>query len=195
MSETTSPDPSSAAFFERKYQESADPWNFNGSAYELERYEVTMQAIAGRHFRHAFEPGCSVGVLTARLAQACDRVTAVDLSETAVAAARIRCARWNNVELRAGSLADPIQEADFDLVVLSEIGYYLPAGELRRCGAALLGKLVPGGCLLAVHWLGQSDDHLLSGDEVHTVLRSLPGLQLEHTERHAGFRLDRWVKQ
>ncbi len=194
MTELSTSDPSSAEFFERKYQENADPWKFGSSAYELERYEVTMRALAGRQFRHAFEPGCSVGVLTERLARVCDRVDAVDLSSTAVKVAQARCAGLENVFVRTGSLADPLPETEFDLIVLSEIGYYLDPGELARCGAALAQKLVPGGCLLGVHWLGYSKDHRLSGDQVHEVLRSLGGLSLEHAERHAGFRLDRWTR-
>ncbi len=187
-------DPSSAEFFERKYQENADPWNFGGAAYELSRYDTTMLALAGRHFQRAFEPGCSVGVLTARLARVCDRVDAVDLSATAVLQAQARCAALENVHLRTGSLAENLPMSEVDLVVLSEIGYYLEIGELERCGAALVGTLMPGGWLLAVHWLGRSQDHRLSGDQVHEVLHSLSGLNLEHSERHPGFRLDRWTR-
>ena len=194
MIEPSTIDSSSAEFFERKYQQSADPWNFGGSAYELERYDMTMQALAGRRFRYGFEPGCSVGVLTERLARVCDRVDAVDLSATAVKAAQARCAGLENVRVRTGSLADPLSEAEFDLVVLSEIGYYFERRELERCGAALVEKLVPGGWMVGVHWLGHSKDHRLSGDEVHEVLRSLDGLKLEHSERHPGFRLDRWTR-
>ena len=76
---------STAAFFEEVYQRAADPWDFAGSAYEQGRYDATMQALAGCCFRRAFEPGCSVGVLTERLARICVRVDAVDLSATAVA--------------------------------------------------------------------------------------------------------------
>ena len=194
MIESSTNDPSSAEFFECKYQQSADPWNFGGSAYELERYDTTMRALAGRHFRCAFEPGCSVGVLTARLAHVCERVEAVDLSATAVLAAKARCAELKNVHVRTGSLTDFFPESEVDLVVLSEIGYYLEVRELERCGAALVEKLMPGGWLLGVHWLGHSPDHRLSGDHVHEVLGSLDGLKLEHSERHPGFRLDRWTR-
>ena len=124
---------------------------------------MTIEALAGRHFRCAFEPGCSVGVLTERLARICDQVEAVDLSPTAVNAAKVRCARFANVHVWAGSLADPLPELEFDLVVLSEIGYYFDRLMLKRCAGTLLEKLVPGGCLLGVHWLGHSQDHRISG--------------------------------
>lgn len=188
-------DSSSAEFFEHKYQQSADPWNFSSSAYEQLRYDVTMQALAGRHFRHAFEPGCSVGVLTERLAHICTRVTAVDLSPTAINAARSRCAGLPNVDLRVASFSDAIPEPAFDLVVLSEIGYYFDAPTLERHSNNVLQHLEPGGWLLAVHWLGYSKDHRLSGDEVHAVLASRDGITLQHSERHPGFLLDRWSKR
>ncbi len=194
MTELPTIDPSSAEFFERKYRHNADPWNFGSSAYELERYQRTLQALAGRRFHQAFEPGCSVGVLTERLAGLCDRVYAIDLSATAVQAAKSRCAGLKHVCAQTGSLTDPLPELTFDLIVLSEIGYYLDADELAQCGAALVEKLSPGGCLLGVHWLGHSSDHRLSGDQVHAILRSLGGIKLEHKERHPGFRLDRWTK-
>jgi hypothetical protein len=48
--------------------------------------------------------------------------------------------------------------------------------------------------LLAVHWLGSSKDHVLSGDRVHEVLESLDGLVVTCSDRHAGFRLERWER-
>ena len=194
MTQRSTIDPSSAEFFERKYQENTDPWNFGGSAYELARYDVTMRALVGRRFQRAFEPGCSVGVLTERLAQVCDRVDAVDVSRTAVEAAKARCAGLGHVCVWTGSLVDPLPHTEFDLIVLSEIGYYFDLRSLERCAAALVQKLVPGGWLLAVHWLGQSKDHRLSGNQVHEVMGSLDVLRLEISERHPGFRLDRWTR-
>lgn len=195
MTDSTLINTSSADFFERKYQEKADPWNFGCSAYEQARYDVTMAALDGRRFERAFEPGCSVGVLTERLARVCEHVDAMDLSATAVNAARSRCAGLSNVSVEVGSLSDPLPAGSFDLLVLSEIGYYFDEQGLNACAGAAVEKLVPGGCLLAVHWLGHSQDHRLSGDQVHEVLRSLPGVRLDRSERHPGFQLDRWTKQ
>jgi len=74
------------------YREKTDPWNFATDAYERSRYESLLSALAGQRYHRAFEPGCSIGVLTASLAPFCDELLAIDLSETAISHARRRCA-------------------------------------------------------------------------------------------------------
>jgi len=187
-------DITSADFFDEKYRQQADPWNFAGSPYEQNRYDAIFANLAHRRYEVAFEPGCSIGVLTARLATICRRVRAMDISPTAVQHALKRCRNLPNVEITCGSLPRFLPREPLDLVVLSEIGYYLPEDQLESVGAALVQRLSPQGVLLAVHWLGYSEDHLLSGDRVHEVLHGLSGLIHQHAERHAGFRLDRWVR-
>ncbi len=192
MNPCTRPNPSSAGFFETKYRADPDPWSFGSSEYEGHRYDVTMAALAPRRYRQAFEPGCSVGVLTARLATICDTVEALDFSPTAAEGARRRCASCSNVDIRCGSLPEEMPTGAPDLLVLSEIGYYFSAERWRAICGALIAALAPGGTLLAVHWLGTSPDHALTGDAVHAILRGHPRLVLEHEERHPMFRLDRW---
>ncbi len=75
MSESTT----SAEFFETKYRDSPDPWDFAGSAYERYRYETIIAALDTRQYGNAFEPGCSVGELTYRLAGRCHHVEAMDI--------------------------------------------------------------------------------------------------------------------
>jgi SAM-dependent methyltransferase len=188
-SETTS-----EAFFDAKYKSEADPWNFATDAYEQSRYCETLGVLAGRVFLRALEPGCSIGVLTEQLARFCGHVDAFDISATAVSKARNRCHHLDNVEIRHASLGDGIPGRSYDLIVLSEIGYYFSAAELSSLAQQVVCRLVPGGILLAVHWLGHSLDHQLSGDTVHAILGAVPGLQHSLSQRHLGFRLDQWTK-
>lgn len=184
----------SRAFFENMYRQSEDPWDFSASTYEQKRYATTMLALENRRFARAFEPGCSVGVLTAQLAQICDRLEAIDISPTAVRRARERCRGLANVSVNTGALPDSMPRADFDLIVLSEVGYYFDREILEDIAKRSLNCLRPGGVLLAVHWLGVSADHRLGGDEVHEIIGSVQGLRVEKSERHEGFRLDRWSR-
>jgi len=184
--------PVSREFFEAKYEHEADPWNFAASTYELDRYEETIRALADRRFNRAFEPGCSVGVLTQRLAQVCNEVVAIDISATAVARARERCRDLAGVTIHQGALPEAIPEGTFDLLVLSEIGYYFERAALAQIARTLLGRLTDDGVLLAVHWLGFSPDHIPSGDAVHEVFENVVGSGPSHSERHEGFRLDLW---
>lgn len=184
----------SQSFFEAMYREHADPWSFATSEYELSRYKAIVRALQHRRYQRAFEPGCSVGVLTEQLAALCEHVEAMEISPTAAARARERCGCLANVHIACGALPEQMPSGSFDLIVLSEIGYYFEAEELGQLSEQLLEQLQSNGVLLAEHWLGTSNDHILSGDHVHEILSGVTGLRLEHSERNEQFRLDRWIK-
>jgi SAM-dependent methyltransferase len=184
-----------AESFESRYRRSPDPWHFSTSAYELARYQLTLAALPRDHYSRAFEPGCSIGELTARLAPRCGHLLASDISPTSVDLARQRCASFHNVHIECADVRDAVLQSQPDLIVLSELAYYFDCDELARLAARLGETLCNGGTLIAVHWLGSSPDHVLHGDEVHEILqRELP---LHHvlSQRHDGFRLDRWAKK
>jgi SAM-dependent methyltransferase len=187
----------SRAAFEAKYRESGDPWNFAGSCYERGRYELTLRSLMRTHYRRAFEPACSIGVLTAALAERCDEVQAVDIAPSAVAAARKRCADLPGVTIRCADVLRHRPEGPFDLIVFSELGYYFEEEQLRRIAESLGARLEAGGELLAVHWLGASPDHLLHGDQVHDILKAalMQSCAWIKGDRHPGFRLDTWRRR
>lgn len=184
----------SAEFFESKYRDSEDPWDFAGSAYEQFRYETIIAALDMPRYERAFEPGCSVGELTHRLAGRCHQVEAMDISRSAVKRAKARCRDLSNITFRVGSLPHQIPNDEFDLIVFSEIGYYFDDAGLIELGTELVRRIPISGTFLAAHWLGFSEDHLLSGDRVHEMIGCLAGLTLTRSERYAGFRLDRWMR-
>jgi hypothetical protein len=186
---TTSP-----AFFDAIYERNPDPWGFASSSYELGRYDCILRALPQSRYKRAFEPGCSIGVLTERLASICDDVEAMEISCVAVERARQRCSTQTNVHIVCASMPDQMPPGEFDLIVFSEIGYYFVESQLASLIDRLISQMALGGTFLAAHWLGSSPDHLLNGDQVHQVISNIKGLSLEHTERHADFRLDRWVR-
>ena len=184
----------SESFFEEKYRADDDPWNFAGSPYELARYDSILRALGDRHYELAFEPGCSVGVLTEQLARHCSRVEACDISSSAVEQAKARCSSLQNVVISHRSIQNH-SPVNGDLYVLSEIGYYMPSGELQHLLEEHVSHLASSAVVIGCHWLGHSEDHILSGDQVHHVIDGLPSLAKEFSERHEHFILDRWVKQ
>ena len=187
----------SREFFERMYTATRDPWSFASRDYEQQRYETILGFVPHGRFRRAFEPGCSIGELTARLATRCGFVTAIDIAEAAVETARERCRDLVNVDVRQGSLLDDMPSDQFDLVVFSEIGYYFTKPQLAHLAATLSAHVDGGGQLLAVHWTGVSADHILSGESVHRILRKHLSMEHLHHETHSaedvdGFVLDIW---
>ena len=192
-------DHTSQAFFEKMYASKADPWAFETSKYERSRYTAIFEALKHRRYAHAFEPGCAIGVLTEQLATLCDRVDATDISPTAIRRTAERCRNLPNVHTTCGALPALIPDGPFNLIVLSEIGYYFEEPILLDLANSLVDRMATSGTLIAAHWLGTSKDHLLHGDRVHEILATIPGVTLEHSERHpstqhAGFRLDRWCR-
>ncbi len=185
--------PTSAEFFETMYAEREDPWEFASSQYERDRYAAIVRALGNRRYRRAFEPGCSIGILTAQLAMFCDHVEAVDISPTAASRACLRCENLTNVQILCRGLPEMIPNEEIDLVVFSEIGYYFSETQLSSLAMELVKRMTPEGTFLAVHWLGSSQDHVLDGDRVHSILQTIPNLSLVESERYPGFRLDRWT--
>lgn len=191
------PDPSSSAFFDEKYLAANDPWSFERDPYELGRYREVVSHVDPARHRVVFEPGCSIGVLTEMLGERCDVVHASDLSAVAVARARARCARLPGVSVTVGDLSAPPADR-YDLIVLSEVGYYLDLDAWRRAAETLSARVTPSGRIVAAHWIGRSADHRLHGDEVHEVLAEVLASWRHHRHQvhldavHDGYRLDVW---
>lgn len=190
-------DPTSTTAFEERYARDADPWDFATSPYEQGRYDLIEAALRPPPFRYrsGYEPGCSVGVLTARLAARCDELTATDVSPTAVDRARQRCGDRPGLVIEVGAVQDgPCAFGPPDLIVFSEVGYYLDLRGLRSVIDRLATAAAVGGDLVACHWTGESPDHRLSGAEVHRLLREVLAERAETTrsETHDGFLLDAW---
>lgn len=158
------------AFFDRLYAEDADPWGFASSPYEAAKYDATLAALPPGRIGSALEVGCSIGVLTERLALRCERLLAVDVAESALDRARERLARHANVTLERRELPEDFPPGPFALIVCSEVLYYLDPPALEAMLAAVDGALGPGGSLLAVHWRHATETYPLRGDEVHARL-------------------------
>ncbi len=163
------PAPSSlpARYFDDVYAAHDDPWSFETSAYEAAKYDHTLAVLGERRFSNAFEIGCSIGVLTERLAQHCDRLLAVDISEAPLVQARRRCAALPQVRLLRMDVPQTFPAGRFDLVVMSEVGYYWTTPDLAHAAQHIAAALAPGGLWLLVHWTPAVPDYPLRGDEVH----------------------------
>ena len=161
--------------FERRYRSSDDPWSFDSSAYERARYETTIAWLEGRHFARGFEPACSIGVLTALLARHCDDLIACDVSATACERARTHVSGAEHVSIVEGVVPGWWPDGGFDLIVLSELGYYWDPDGVDALARRAAGSLLPGGTVLAVHWLGRSADHRQHGSAVHDQLELVFG--------------------
>ncbi|MBV9735897.1 MAG: methyltransferase domain-containing protein [Acidisphaera sp.] len=152
------------AYFDGLYARAADPWGFSTSAYERDKYAATLRALPARRFRDAVEVGCSIGVLTRRLAARCHRLLGVDVAETALARARESCADLSHVAFRRMQVPREWPDGRFDLVLFSEVLYFLSPQDIRGVAAAALATRAADGVFLLVNWTGRGDNPC-SGDE------------------------------
>lgn len=167
------------AYFDEIYAGDDDPWQLSTRWYEQRKYGITLAMLPNPHYRHAFEPGCSIGTLTALLAQRCDQVTAVDVAEAALRGADVRLRQAGcreRVTLGRASVDMAWPAGPFDLLVLSEIAYYLDADTLAQVLGRECARLQPGANVVAAHWRHPVADYLLSGDAAHEVIAATPGL-------------------
>ena len=176
------------AYFDRMYAASADPWQLQERWYERRKFAITMALLPQSRYRHAYEPGCSVGVLTEQLAGRCDRVTAADVAPAALDAAARRLAGAgysDTVTLLRRSIDDDWPATDFDLIVLSEVGYYLEHDALRATLDRELPRLRRPATVVAAHWRHPVADYPMSGDDVNDAVAATRGLH-----RIGGYRDD-----
>jgi SAM-dependent methyltransferase len=178
-------------YFDERYAADPDPWNFEGSPYERDKYDATLAALPRPHYAAALEIGCSIGVLTAALAPRCDALTALDVAEAALDRARARCRDLPAVRLLRAQVPGEWPEGAFDLILLSEVVYYLDAGDVARLAARVCGSLRPGGDVVLVHWTGETH-YPLTGDEAADLfIRESRGtLAVDRQVRTRAYRLD-----
>lgn len=180
---------------DRLHRDEADPWGVSELWYEKRKRALTLALLPRERFRRVLEVGCSVGELTADLAARCEAVVAVDSSAAAVRAARQRLVDatptrrgdrgGHRVDVRHATVPEQWPEGDFDLVVVSEVGYFLSPSALDGLIERIRGSLRPDGVLVLCHWRHPVEGWPLSADDVHEAFvgSGLRPVQARHVER------------
>ncbi len=148
-----------------------DPWGVDERWYELRKRRLTLGSLPRPRFRRALEVGCSRGALAEELATRCDELIAVDQSPTAVATARERLAQVAGVSVEEADVPGQWPSGRFDLVVVSETGYFLSPAALDRLIDRIAGSLTEDGVVLLCHWRHPVAGWVLDGPDVHERFR------------------------
>jgi SAM-dependent methyltransferase len=178
-------------YFEGMYRDNADPWRFATSDYERKKYAATIASLRRERYASGLEIGCSIGVLTHELAKRCDTLLAVEPVAKALEAARERNRDQPNVTFQQGSVPADYPSGTYDLVVLSEVAYYLAKPDLERVVDQVGASLRDSGNIILVHWLGLTD-YPLTGDEAANFFceRAAPFAEPVTQTRNEDYRLD-----
>ncbi|MGP0223213.1 PIG-L family deacetylase [Paenarthrobacter sp. NCHU4564] len=176
--------------FDEVHARADDPWNYTTSWYERRKRTLTLAALPREEYVRGLEVGCSIGTLSVELTGRCRELTAVDASSTAATRARNRLAAVDGAEARQMTVPAEWPEGAFDLVVVSEVGYYLAPDELGRLFHRISESLDPGGTLLLCHWRHPIVGWQLDGEAVHTMARGHLGWPVHGTYHEKDFILE-----
>lgn len=183
-------------YFKDIYDRSEDPWNFETSAYEAAKYAATIAALPNKQEERVLEVGCSIGVLTRLLAHRCTHLLAIDVSQKALDIATRRCEHVRNVTFKKASFPKELPADQFNLIMVSEVAYYLSAADWKAAIGALYERLVSGGHIVLVHWLPEVPDYPQTGDEVHDRFEQLMRDKMKSvfSNRAENYRIDVWAR-
>jgi LmbE family N-acetylglucosaminyl deacetylase/SAM-dependent methyltransferase len=177
-------------YFDAAYERRDDPWGFETRWYENRKRALTLACLPAERYESALEIGCSIGVLTEQLAARCAALLAVDISQAAVDRARRRLTTASHVSIERMDVGRRFPERHFDLVVLSEVGYYFDLETLGRVLDKIEDSLGSTGTLVVCHWRHDVEDYPLSGDEVHNAVRQRESLHRIAVHVEADFLLE-----
>jgi SAM-dependent methyltransferase len=180
------------SYFDEMYRTDDDPWSFQTSWYEKRKRDVTLAALPNERYRRCVEPGCSLGMLTERLADRAAEVIAFDFVADVVALARRRVDRAN-VTICEAEFPDYWPTGTGDLVVWSEVAYYLTDSGLDVAMRGLDRWLDPGGHLVAVHYTARTD-YPQAGQQVAVRIDQHPDLRRVTTLVDPTFELGVWER-
>jgi predicted TPR repeat methyltransferase len=171
-----------------------DPWDLEISDYDQEKYSREMALLAPRRFERVLELGCAGGAFTRRLAGIADHIVAIDVAARAIERALAAGTEGGRIEYRVGDVMafDPVDEKQWDLVVLSETIYYLgwrySFFDVGWMAQRLFESVRDGGCLLMTNTTAMPRQYLQQESLLKTY-RDLfinVGFTLDRTERYQG---------
>lgn len=169
------------------YAETSDPWNFENSEYELAKFAATLAALSKPHYISAFELGCGNGQLARHLVRVCDTYIGMDAVAIAVEAARRAVPDACFIR---GFYPCPLPAERFDLLILSEILYFLGPDSLQKLSSEI-ATTWPNAEVLCVTWLGETG-HTLQGREALSIFTTdLPSHVFDRMAQTEDYRIDR----
>ena len=181
-------------YFDQLFAGNDDPWAFRQRWYEQRKRALTLAVLTRPRYASIFEPGCANGELSAELATRCGRLVCCDTAEAAVSLAKTRLQEFPNAQVEQRRLPSEWPTGQFELIVLSELCYYLDADDLNRLIDCVLASLTADGQVLACHWRPPIEGCPHSAEQVHALLEQRLGMHGLVQHREEDFLLDLWSR-
>jgi SAM-dependent methyltransferase len=141
------------------YAALTDPWGYGVHPFAFEKFQAATELLDGvrngARFERGWEIGCSEGIMTMRLGQMCEQLSAVDFIPLALERARLRCLQFSNISFSKWDLKSDPAPGLFDLIVITDVlGSFTRPVDVRRACEKVVTALAPGGYLLYGDFLG-----------------------------------------
>ncbi len=181
----------SETYFDALYSGNSDPWQYQTRWYEKRKRDMCLAVLPQAKYDTAIELGCGNGVFSALLAHRCQSLLSIDGNNQAVQLAKHYLAECSHAKVIQGVIPevlfrlkngllenDPLSASDsapahqppFDLIIISEILYYLSPNDIDTVIDWIKQKLAIGGTLLCCHWRYAIDGFSMTGETVHERL-------------------------
>ncbi len=181
-------------YFDQLFAGNDDPWAFRQRWYEQRKRALTLAVLTRPRYASVFEPGCANGELSAELATRCERLLCCDTASAAVQLAEARLTAFAHAHVEQRRLPQEWPAGQFELIVLSELCYYLDANDLNRLIDHALAALTDNGQLLACHWRPPIDGCPQTAEQVHALLQHRLGMPALVQHHDKDFLLDLWSR-
>ncbi|WP_447505642.1 class I SAM-dependent methyltransferase [Acinetobacter pittii] len=161
----------SRVYFEDLYRHNNDPWGYDFHWYEARKRQICLALLTKPRYLKVLEVGCSNGHLSFHLAQRADELVCIDVSERAVQLASARLQEFEHVVVENRKIPEDYSIQKFDLILISEMAYYLSKDELHQFIEKLKYSLNDGGEILCCHWRHEIQDFDLNAEQVHQAFQ------------------------
>lgn len=184
MNQNLESDPYSETYFDALYTDNADPWHYQTRWYEQRKRNICLAVLPQAQYKNAIELGCGNGIFSELLTQRCQNLLSIDGNSNAVQLAKERLAALPQGKVIQGIIPDILlslensftstesflNQSGFDLIVISEILYYLSATDIDTVITWIKQNLAIDGTLLCCHWRYAIDGFVMTGETVHQRL-------------------------
>ncbi len=132
-----------------KWYAQPNPWGTEGSDKDWVRTEILLDRLGQASFDYTLDIGCGEGAMTNAVSVLSRRTMAFDISSLAIERARLR---FPGIDFSQGELLEVITRPDiraipFNLILVSEVLYYLQTDEERRAAIAGIAQLGAPACI------------------------------------------------
>lgn len=185
--------------FEMVFALASDPWQYT-SVHAQTKYDHVLQLLLSSPISRVLELACAEGHFSVQLAPHVDRLTCADISQIALNRAAKRCTvhQLYNIEFVHLDITKDLLPGSFDLIVCSEVLYYVGGkSNLQKVCCKLADALAPGGYLITTNANRVNDESASTrsgwlrpygAQVIGETLASTPRLQLVKEIRTAFFR-------